>query len=78
MQFSEVQAGARVSQILAELQKHNLTLENFSSITETQKSPGQLHAGTELVLFEWLYLHLAEAEPDSRNITQTSRKHLFH
>ncbi|CAK9043238.1 unnamed protein product [Durusdinium trenchii] len=43
-----VQAGARVSQILAELQKHNLTLENFSSITETQKSPGQLHAGTEL------------------------------
>ncbi|CAK9026232.1 unnamed protein product [Durusdinium trenchii] len=31
-----VQAGARVSQILAELQKHNLTLENFSSITEQQ------------------------------------------
>ena len=28
-----VQAGARVSQILAELQKHGLTLENFSSIT---------------------------------------------
>lgn len=31
-----VQAGARVSQILAELQKHGLTLENFSSITEQQ------------------------------------------
>jgi len=31
-----VQAGARVSQILEELQKHDLTLENFSSITEQQ------------------------------------------
>jgi len=31
-----VQAGARVSQILEELQKHGLTLENFSSITEQQ------------------------------------------
>ncbi|OLP99557.1 L-galactono-1,4-lactone dehydrogenase, mitochondrial [Symbiodinium microadriaticum] len=31
-----VQAGARVSQILSELQKHGLTLENFSSITEQQ------------------------------------------
>jgi len=31
-----VRAGARVSQILEELQKHNLTLENFSSITEQQ------------------------------------------
>jgi len=31
-----VQAGARVSQILEELQKHNLTLSNFSSITEQQ------------------------------------------
>ena len=29
-----VQAGARVSQILEELQKQGLTLENFSSITE--------------------------------------------
>jgi len=31
-----VQAGARVSQILEELQKYNLTLSNFSSITEQQ------------------------------------------
>jgi L-galactono-1,4-lactone dehydrogenase len=31
-----VEAGARVSQILAELQRHGLTLENFSSITEQQ------------------------------------------
>merc|ERR1740129_212524 len=31
-----VEAGARVSQILEELQKHNLTLSNFSSITEQQ------------------------------------------
>lgn len=31
-----VQAGARVSQILDELRKHGLTLENFSSITEQQ------------------------------------------
>lgn len=31
-----VQAGARVSQILEELQKQGLTLENFSSITEQQ------------------------------------------
>ena len=31
-----VQAGARVSQILEELQKHGLTLEKFSSITEQQ------------------------------------------
>merc|ERR1719436_1054275 len=31
-----VKAGARVSQILEELQKHSLTLENFSSITEQQ------------------------------------------
>ena len=31
-----VQAGARVSQILSELQKHGLTLENFSSITEAR------------------------------------------
>merc|ERR1712151_1061370 len=31
-----VEAGARVSQILEELHKHNLTLSNFSSITEQQ------------------------------------------
>eukprot|EP00931_Biecheleriopsis_adriatica_P073222 TRINITY_DN47551_c0_g1_i1.p1 TRINITY_DN47551_c0_g1~~TRINITY_DN47551_c0_g1_i1.p1 ORF type:complete len:563 (-),score=130.35 TRINITY_DN47551_c0_g1_i1:80-1741(-) len=31
-----VQAGARVSQILEELKKYGLTLENFSSITEQQ------------------------------------------
>lgn len=31
-----VEAGARVSQILDELRKHGLTLENFSSITEQQ------------------------------------------
>jgi len=31
-----VEAGARVSQILEELQKHGLTLANFSSITEQQ------------------------------------------
>lgn len=31
-----VQAGARVSQILEQLQKHGLTLANFSSITEQQ------------------------------------------
>merc|ERR1712151_1136915 len=31
-----VEAGARVSQILEELQKYNLTLSNFSSITEQQ------------------------------------------
>ena len=31
-----LQAGARVSQVLEELQKHGLTLENFSSIIEQQ------------------------------------------
>lgn len=31
-----VEAGARVSQILDELKKHGMTLENFSSITEQQ------------------------------------------
>merc|ERR1719487_1635845 len=31
-----VEGGARVSQILDELQKHGMTLANFSSITEQQ------------------------------------------
>eukprot|EP00434_Breviolum_minutum_P046506 symbB.v1.2.042115.t1/scaffold8920.1/size4658/1 len=43
-----VQAGARVSQILAELQKHGLTLENFSSITVPRSRSIGMLSMTEL------------------------------
>eukprot|EP00439_Symbiodinium_sp_Y106_P072516 s318_g13.t1 len=66
-----VQAGARVSQILSELQKHGLTLENFSSITEAW------HKSSAFKILEKLgttyCVTYDELERDHKRLLQTYR-----